>query len=82
LREIAAVHGVPFEHTDGGPIKLARLNDSLRRDGVYGESERAQIEAWSKLRNDLAHPGSAPVSDARILSVIAGIRVFLDDHPV
>jgi hypothetical protein len=82
LRELARSRGLHVTHPDGHPVKVAKLNDSLRTDGAYCEADRAQVEAWAKLRNQLAHHASDPVSDARIANIIAGIRVFLDEHPV
>jgi len=64
LKEIAADRGVPVTHTDGRPLKLMKLIVNLREVGAYDETDRAQIAAWLKLRNDLAvvpdhvvHPG-------------------------
>jgi hypothetical protein len=82
LRAIAARRSLPTSHSDGHPLKLSRINNTLRSDGAYTEADRTQVEAWLKLRNDLAHPhGAAAVTDARVASVIAAIRVFLAEHP-
>lgn len=67
--------------TQDGISTLRVTAEGLRRDGAYPESDRAQVEAWLKLRNALAHPDGREVSDARVESVIQGIRVFLAEHP-
>jgi len=83
LRELAKEHRVPTTRPDGRPLNVSRLNDDLRKAGVYGEADRAQVEAWSKLRNDLAHPkAGTTVGDSRVDATIAAIRVFVEEHPV
>jgi hypothetical protein len=62
-------------------LRFSALNNDLRAAGAYDESERTQVEAWFKLRNELAHAHETIPSDARIEAVIAGVRAFLDDHP-
>lgn len=81
LNQLAANHDVATTRQDDTPLTLSRLNNDLRSAGVYDETHRAQIEAWLKLRNDLAHADPAVASDARIEAAIAAIRVFLDEHP-
>jgi hypothetical protein len=81
LKEIAADRGVPVTHTDGRPLTLMKLSVNLREAGAYDETDRAQIEAWLKLRNDLVHPDGTAVGDARVAAVIQSIGVFLDEHP-
>jgi hypothetical protein len=80
LKQLAAAHNLPTTKPDSAPLTLSRLNSDLRGAGVYDETDRAQVEAWQKVRNDLAHAQAAP-SDRRIETIIAGIRVFLDEHP-
>ena len=82
LKALADGHDVATTHADGHPIKLSMLNAALRKAGVYHETDRAQIEAWLKLRNDLAHADGQQISDARVGSVIDAIAVFLDEHPI
>lgn len=77
LRALAVTHGM----ATAMPARLSRLNDELRRAGAYGEAERAQVEAWLKLRNDLAHGRDDAISDSRVAVLIEGIRVFLSEHP-
>jgi hypothetical protein len=81
LEQLAATHQVSTTKPDGTALTLSRLNDELRRAGVYDEADRAQVQAWQKVRNDLAHAHTTVPSDARIEAVIVGIRVFLDEHP-
>ena len=80
LKQLAANHNVPTTKSDGSALTLARINIDLRGAGVYDEPDRAQVEAWLKVRNELTHANTLP-SDQRIETVIDGIRVFLDEHP-
>jgi hypothetical protein len=82
LMHLAAKHGAATTRPDGSILNLNAINTNLRGAGAYGESDRALVEAWLKMRNDLAHANPAVPSDARGEAVIAGIRAFLDDHPV
>jgi hypothetical protein len=82
LTQLAAKHGAATTRPDGSPLNLNAINTNLRGAGVYGESDRAQVEAWLKVRNDLAHANPTVPSDARVEAVIAGIRAFLDDNPL
>lgn len=82
LKELATARGLAIIRSDGTPLSLSRLNNDLRGAGVYDESDRAQVDAWLKARNDLAHAEPNAPSDARVEAVITSIRVFLDEHPV
>jgi hypothetical protein len=82
LKALASAKGIAITNATGQSLKLSFINNTLPGAGAYRESDRAQVEAWLKLRNDVAHPdGAEAVSAARVASVIAGIRVFLDEHP-
>jgi hypothetical protein len=81
LKELAASHGLAITRPDGTPVPLSRLNNDLRTAGAYREADRAQVDAWLKARNDLAHANATVPSDARAEAVITSIRVFLDEHP-
>jgi hypothetical protein len=80
LKHLAANRDLPTSHADGHPLRLSKVNDMLRQNGAYEESDRAQVDAWLKLRNEFAHPDGREVSDARVDSVLGGIRVFLAEH--
>lgn len=82
LKALADKHGVPTTKPDGTPIKLSRINNDLAKTGASLESDRAQVEAWLELRNDVAHPdGAQTVTAARASALVAGVRAFLDEHP-
>jgi hypothetical protein len=67
---------------DADTVKgLSNLNNMLGKAGVYDEATRTQIDAWLKLRNDVAHGRADAVSEARIALLIKGVRVFLAEHP-
>lgn len=81
LRELALPLGVATKDAAGQSRKLAALNDDLRKAGAYDETDRAQVEAWLKLRNDVAHAQDQAITDAKVAATLAGVRVFLDEHP-
>lgn len=78
LKELAQAHGFALT----GAKTLGALNNHLKAAEVYGEPKRAQIEAWLKLRNEVAHGRGEAVSVERIENMVAGVRVFLQDHPI
>jgi hypothetical protein len=80
LRAMATKLGVATTKADGHPLRLAQVNDGLYKAGAYPEFDRTQVEAWLKLRNDLAHGDDAQTSDDRVAVCIAAIRIFLDEH--
>ena len=82
LKQLAARHGVATTDGRGAPKKLAVLNAELKAAGVYDEAERTQVDAWLKLRNEVGHGRADNVSFPRIGALIAGVRVFLDEHTV
>ena len=82
LVRLADDRGISTTHADGHRLKLSVINNALRADGAYEESDRAQVEAWLKLRNELAHPGGRAVRDAHVENVLQGIRVWLTEHAI
>lgn len=80
LKELAVTRGVAVDDRRG-PKKLIALNGDLKRAGAYDEAERAQVEAWLKLRNEVGHGRGEDVSARRIETMLTGIAVFLDEHP-
>jgi hypothetical protein len=80
LKQLAVRHGVATADGRGAAKRLAVLNADLKAAGVYDEAERTQVEAWLKVRNEVGHGRAENVSLQRIEVVIAGVRVFLDEH--
>jgi len=60
---------------------LALVNNDLKARDAYDEAERAQMEAWLKLRNEVGHGRGEAVTTERIQAMLAGIGVFLTEHP-
>jgi hypothetical protein len=81
LRELATARGVATHQQDGQPLKSATLNTDLRKAGAYDKAQWAQVDAWLKLRNAVAHAQDQTVTDGQVATMLAGIRVFLNDHP-
>lgn len=69
------------------PHKLSVLNDQLRQLGAYGASDlvseavRAQVSAWLKLRNVVAHGKGEAVDDVWVALMLDGIERFLIEWP-
>lgn len=81
LRELAEAYQVPLVDERCRPKNSARVNSDLKANGAYDETERAQVEAWLKLRNEAGHGRGEAVSSGRIETMLAGIGVFLANHP-
>jgi hypothetical protein len=80
LEQLADAHDIETADTNARPVRLARIIDALKAKGPLSESQRAQVDAWLKLRNDAAHPGGAqPVSAGTAAAALTGIRAFLAD---
>ncbi len=83
LRLLAARHGMAVTNADGGPLKASQVNNDLGKGKVYGELERAQVEALLKLRNSAAHntPEFKSVTEAQVRNMLSGVRDFMLRHP-
>ncbi len=81
LKKLAQAQGIALREGRGAK-QLGALNNDLKAAQVYDEPKRAQVEAWLKLRNDVAHGRGEAVSVERIENMLAGVRVFLQDHPI
>ncbi|MCA1707306.1 MAG: hypothetical protein LC808_30190, partial [Actinobacteria bacterium] len=82
LRDCGAVTHSKRRGTEKGrPKRLAHLNNDLKAMDAYDEGERAQVEAWLKLRNEVGHGRGETVSIRRVEALLAGIGAFLVDHP-
>lgn len=62
--------------------KASFMNNQLKPAGVFGETQRAQNEAWLKIRNDAAHGKTEFKSTTTddIKRMIGGIRDFVVKH--
>lgn len=83
IRKLCTRYNVGLTNANGDQLKAAVLNSELRKSGLYNEAQRAQVEAWQKVRNDAAHalPGFAQQTDADIIRMITGIRDFIVKYP-
>lgn len=81
LEQLGARHDVPVIEQADRPVRAARLNDRLRAAGTYGKADHAQVDAWLKLRNDIAHGADADAfGPGRLRAVIIGIGAFVEAH--
>ena len=62
--------------------KASLMNNQLKPAGVFGETQRAQNEAWLKIRNDAAHGKKEfeSVSKNDLKRMIEGVRDFIAKH--
>jgi hypothetical protein len=85
LKKLAVKNQLPVLDGNGRPKKASEINADLRRANIYGEAQRASIEAWQKLRNDAAHgqpgfDGSDTSKVALVGPMIDGVRAFVAQH--
>ncbi len=85
-RKLAQKHGVPLEVPDknGNPVpkKAEVINADLQKAGVYNLLQQKSVTAWLDLRNKAAHGKYAEYSEDHVQLMLAGLRVFLNSHPL
>jgi len=85
LKKLATKNQLPVLDGNGRPKKASEINADLRKANVYGEAQRASIEAWQKLRNDAAHgllgfDGGDTSKVALLTPMIDGVRAFVAQY--
>jgi hypothetical protein len=81
LRKLAERNSIPITTDDGKYVNADLLNGELRKNGIIDKTLNKSITSWLGLRNDAAHPDSKEINDRLIEPMIAGIRVFIQQHP-
>lgn len=81
LRELARRRGRRVFRDGKTPRRAAELNQRLKTAGLYGNSERAHVDAWLAVRNAAAHPREEDPR-ALVAPMITGVREFFERHPV
>jgi hypothetical protein len=67
----------PTRSTDGKPLRLNALIDTLKKRGAYNELTAKQLRAWAAIRNDAAHGNFGEFNRAQVEAMVTGVGVFL-----
>ena len=81
LRKLAEKNSIPITTDPWKYVNADLLNGELRKNGIIDKTLNKSITSWLGLRNDAAHPDSKEINDRLIEPMIAGIRVFIQQHP-
>jgi hypothetical protein len=76
LRRLHVKHIGPWE----GDSSIAKLNDGLRKAGVYAQAMWRQIQAWGDIRNDGDHGHFDKVDAGQVKLMVSGVRDFIARH--
>jgi hypothetical protein len=81
LRRLCLARGIGF---DAQRASIAKLQGALyqpsRQIEVISSSENKQITAWGDSRNKADHGKFGEITHSEVLSMVIGIRAFLDRH--
>jgi hypothetical protein len=81
LRRLCIARAVPF---DTQRTSLAKLQGALYQPSkqveVISSSENKQITAWGDSRNKADHGRFGEITHSEVLSMVIGVRAFLDRH--
>lgn len=81
LRRLCLARGIPF---DPQRTSIARLQAALYQPSkqieVISSSENKQITAWGDARNKADHGKFEEITHSEVLTMVIGIRAFLDRH--
>lgn len=81
LKELCNKSNILTIDSDGKEIKSTKLNEDLKKAGVYTLSMQKQITAWQDIRNDAAHAKYKNYSKEQVEMMISGIRTFIIQYP-
>lgn len=81
LRRICVSSGVTFDAQRTSIAKLqAALYQPSKQIEIINSSENKQITAWGDSRNKADHGQFSALTQAEVLSMVIGVRAFLDRH--
>jgi hypothetical protein len=81
LKKLAEKNNIPWKDDSDNPIKAARINDELKKAGVYETLDHKSIIFWLGLRNDAAHGDYHKYSVDQVKLLILGVRDFINRNP-
>jgi hypothetical protein len=80
MRQLCATHKVEIHElkgTDNIAKKASRLNDDLKKEGVYGPIEQKQVVAWLGIRNSAAHGKYTEYNVEQVQLMYQGVLGFI-----
>jgi len=81
LRRLADAHGIAYE---AGKTTLAKLQAALYQPAkhieIISSSENKQIIAWADTRNKADHGNFDTITHTEVLTMLIGVRAFIDKH--
>lgn len=81
LRRICDAHGIAYEAGKATISKLqAGLYQPAKRIELISASENKQITAWGDTRNKADHGHFGEITQTEVISMLIGIRAFIDKH--
>jgi len=81
VRKLCQKYGIALEGGSGKPKTVDLMNADLVKATAYRKSVQAQVTAWYALRNEAAHGKMQANTFSLVGPMIAGIRVFVSQHP-
>jgi hypothetical protein len=81
LRRLCESHRVPYDtsRTSLSRLQAALYQPSKQIEHISG-SENKQITAWGDTRNRADHGKFADITQAEVITMIAGVRGFIEEH--
>jgi len=81
LRRLCDAHGITY---DAQRTSIAKLQSALFQPAqlveVVSSTENKQLTAWGDTRNKADHGRFADITHSEVLSMVIGVRGFLDKH--
>ncbi len=81
LRRLCDVHSLPYDPQRSSISKFqACLYQPSKQIEVISQSENKQITAWGDTRNKADHGKVGEITHTEVLTMIMGVRSFIDKH--
>jgi hypothetical protein len=81
LRRLCDAHGIPY---DAQRASIAKLQSALFQPAhqieVISLTENKQLTAWGDTRNKADHGKFSDITHSEVLSMVIGVRGFVDKH--
>ena len=80
LRRLCDASGISYPQRTSISILQTALYQPSKQIGVISGSENKQITAWGDTRNNADHGWFDKITYAEVLSMVIGVRGFIDKH--
>lgn len=81
LRRLCHAHGAAYDVQKSSISKLqAALYQPSKQVEIISQSENKQITAWADTRNKADHGKFGEITHTEVLSMIMGVRTFIEKH--